>query len=81
MKNPRADGLLIAGAVVLAVSTIVLAQVGLVAPAVAVIGNAVAASVVFVRRTAVKRWMQRPQAARRTSTAARRMTEVVGERS
>lgn len=81
MTLRQSDAVLIGGAITLAVITIVLAALGWVGPQVALIGNIIAAGVVFVRRQTVQRWMSRPQRTQRASTGARRHTEVVGERS
>jgi hypothetical protein len=80
MTLRQADPFLIGGAIALAVITIVIAQIGWVGPQVALIGNMVAAGVVFARRSTVQRWL-RPHPGRGSSTAARRVTEVVSERS
>jgi hypothetical protein len=80
MTMRQADPFVLGGAVALALVTIVLAQIGWVGPQVALIGNMIAVGVVFIRRATVQRWL-RPHGARGASTGARRVTEVVTERS
>ena len=80
MNRQRFDIGLLGAAGALAVLTIVIAQIGWVGPQVAIIGNVVAATIVVVLRNTVRSLLN-PQSRRSASTAARRVTEVIAERS
>ena len=79
----RADNLAVpalVGAVLLAIGSILLVEFATVPPVTALIANLVAVLIVWHFRSTVRR-MFRAQAGGRTSTAARRVTTVITERS